>query len=177
MKDLFLNSKQPIVAGERTIPEKNLYRLSFRDEQGNMRECEVTASTMSLAVRGNNEPFELVKVERIYPSKARCQPLHFWCKEHDQQTKTAPVLLRKYMNMALDWMPYGGGYLAKPSHGYYLVRKKYDPEMKSNLWFAQYEAKEMFDRPVTTIDLQGFDSLEQAQAACEKHAQGYSSGV
>jgi hypothetical protein len=42
-----------------------IHRLSFRDEQGNMRECEVTASTMSLAVRGNNEPFELVKVERI----------------------------------------------------------------------------------------------------------------
>jgi hypothetical protein len=79
--------------------------------------------------------------------------------------------------MGLDWKPYGGGYLAKPSHGYYLVRQKYDPEMKSNLWFAQYEASEMLERLGTTIDLQGFDSFEKAQAACAKHAQGYSSGV
>ena len=76
--------------------------------------------------------------------------------------------------MDLDWQPYGGGNLAKPSHGYYLVYQGYDLEDGSNLWLAKYEALGIQKHPLTSLDLQRFASVEDAQAACEKHAQGFS---
>jgi hypothetical protein len=80
--------------------------------------------------------------------------------------------------MGLDWKSYGGGYLAKSSHGLYLVYRNFDPEVGSTRWFAKYETTEMFEQSTSrALDLQRFDSLEQAQAFCEKHAEGYSGEV
>ena len=76
--------------------------------------------------------------------------------------------------MALDWQPYGGAYLAKPKHGYYLVCQRHDPESALIRWVAQFEPSEVFDqRTVEALDLQRFGSFQQAQECCEKHAQGY----
>jgi hypothetical protein len=78
-------------------------------------------------------------------------------------------------HMALDWKPYGGGYLARnPSHGYYLVYQRSDLAGGSNLWLAKFEASGIQEHPRTTLDLQRFASVEEAKAACEKHAQGFS---
>ena len=41
--------------------------------------------------------------------------------------------------MGLAWQTYGSGHLAKSIHGYYLVYRTFDNEMKTNRWFAQYE--------------------------------------
>ena len=55
-----MKSKKPIVA-------ENRYRLTFRASCGTMHLREVTASSLSVAVSGNNDPSDLVKVERIHP--------------------------------------------------------------------------------------------------------------
>ena len=41
--------------------------------------------------------------------------------------------------MGLVWQAYGLGHLAKSIHGYYLVYRNFDNEMKGNRWFAKYE--------------------------------------
>ena len=41
--------------------------------------------------------------------------------------------------MGLAWQAYGLGHLAKSIHGYYLVYRNFDNEMKTNRWFATYE--------------------------------------
>jgi hypothetical protein len=41
--------------------------------------------------------------------------------------------------MKLAWQAYGLGHLAKSIHGYYLVYRNFDNEMKTNRWFAKYE--------------------------------------
>ena len=41
--------------------------------------------------------------------------------------------------MGLAWQAYGLGHLAKSIHGYYLVYRNFDNEMKTNRWFAKYE--------------------------------------
>ena len=77
------------------------------------------------------------------------------------------------VSMGLDWKGYGGGYLAKLGHGYYLVYQNYDPPLRSTRWFAKYETAEMFEQTaIRAFPLQSFGSLEQAQAYCEKHAEG-----
>jgi len=62
-----LKPKKAIVSGEVFVPVRNRYRLTFRDDDGKMYECEVTAASMSVAVSENSDPCELVKVERIDP--------------------------------------------------------------------------------------------------------------
>jgi hypothetical protein len=37
--------------------------------------------------------------------------------------------------MGLAWQAYGLGHLAKSIHGYYLVYRNFDNEMKTNRWF------------------------------------------
>jgi hypothetical protein len=69
--------------------------------------------------------------------------------------------------MGLAWQAYGLGHLTKSVHGYYLVYRNFDNEMKTNRWFAKYETGS--DRSVEQ-ELHGFDNLEEAQAFCEKHA-------
>jgi hypothetical protein len=51
----------------RKLPQLNQYRLTFSDEQGILHVDEVRASTMRLALLDNNQPFYLVKIERIDP--------------------------------------------------------------------------------------------------------------
>ena len=80
-------------------------------------------------------------------------------------------------NSDLNWQPYGGGYLAKPSHGYYLVHRMYDLEGTSNRWLAKYEGSGIQKHPRTRLDFQGFASVERAKIACENHAQGFPSPV
>jgi hypothetical protein len=64
------------------------------------------------------------------------------------------------------------GYLAKSTHGLYLAYQNLDLELKAVRWFAKYEGRsENFVKQGACIDFQFFDSLEDAQAFCEKHAQ------
>jgi hypothetical protein len=62
-----MSTKKPILPAESLIPEINHYRLTFRNQDGAISQCGVTAPTMRLAVQGNNDPCELVKIERIDP--------------------------------------------------------------------------------------------------------------
>jgi hypothetical protein len=64
------------------------------------------------------------------------------------------------------------GHLAKSVHGYYLVYRNFDNEMKTNRWCAKYETgSNRFAEQVSRIEFRGFDNLEEAQAFCEKNAQ------
>jgi hypothetical protein len=79
--------------------------------------------------------------------------------------------LKIWLIMGLAWQAYGLGHLAKSVHGYYLVYRNFDNEMKTNRWFAKYETgSDRFGEQVSRIEFQGFDSLEDAQAFCEKNA-------
>ena len=67
--------------------------------------------------------------------------------------------------MGLAWQAYGLGHLAKSVHGYYLVYRNFDNEMKTNRWFAKYETgSNRFAEQVSRIEFRGFDKLEEAQA-------------
>jgi hypothetical protein len=73
--------------------------------------------------------------------------------------------------MGLAWQACGVGHLAKSIHGYYLVYRNFDNEMKTNRWFAKYETgSDRFGEQVSRIEFQGFNSLEDAQAFCAKNA-------
>jgi hypothetical protein len=73
--------------------------------------------------------------------------------------------------MGLAWQACGVGHLAKSIHGYYLVYRHFDNEMKTNRWFAKYETgSDRFGEQVSRIEFQGFNSLEDAQAFCAKNA-------
>ena len=75
----------------------------------------------------------------------------------------------------MEWMQYGTGQLAKSNHGFYLAYQNLDLELKTVRWFAQYEGRsENVLKQGASIDSQFFDSLEDAQAFCEKHAQALS---
>jgi len=75
----------------------------------------------------------------------------------------------------LEWKRYGTGQLAKSNHGFYLAYQNLDLELKTVGWFAKYEGRsENFLKQGEWIDFQFFDSLEDAQAFCEKHAQALS---
>jgi hypothetical protein len=62
-----MKKTKAITASESLIPEMNQYRLTFRNRDGVLSQCGVTAPTIRLAVQGNNDPCDLVKVERIDP--------------------------------------------------------------------------------------------------------------
>jgi hypothetical protein len=63
------------------------------------------------------------------------------------------------------------GHLAKSIHGYYLVYRNFDNEMKTNGWFVKYDAgSDKFGEQVSRIDSGDSTSLEDAQAFCEKNA-------
>jgi len=73
--------------------------------------------------------------------------------------------------VGLAWQAHGLGHLAKSLHGYHLVYRNFDNEMKTTRWFAKYETGfETFGEQVSRIEFQGFDSLEDAEAFCEKNA-------
>ena len=73
--------------------------------------------------------------------------------------------------MGLAWQAYGLGHLAKSIHGYYVVYRNFDNEMKTNRWFAKYETgSDRLGEQASRIGFQGFDNLEDAQAFCEKNA-------
>lgn len=46
----------------------HLYRITVRDKDGRISHREVQAPSLHLAVEGQDEHFEIVKVERIHPS-------------------------------------------------------------------------------------------------------------
>jgi hypothetical protein len=72
--------------------------------------------------------------------------------------------------MELTWQSYGLGLLAKSIHGYYLVYRNFDSEMKTIRWFAEYETgSDRFGEQVSRTKFQRFDNLENAQAFCEKN--------
>jgi hypothetical protein len=49
--------------------------------------------------------------------------------------------------------------------------RNFDNELKTNRWFAKYEiGSDRFGEQVRRIKFQEFDSLEAAQAFCEKNA-------
>ena len=52
----------------------------------------------------------------------------------------------------------GLGHLAKSIHGYYLVYRNFDNEMKTNCWFVKYDAgSDKFGEQVSRIEFRGFD--------------------
>jgi hypothetical protein len=64
------------------------------------------------------------------------------------------------------------GLLAKSIHGFYLVYRNFDNQMKAIRWFAEYETgSDRFGEQVSRTEFQNFDNLEDAQAFCEKNAQ------
>jgi hypothetical protein len=72
----------------------------------------------------------------------------------------------------MEWKRYGAGQLAKSGHGFYLAYQNLDLELKTVRWFAKYEGRsENLLKQGECIDFQFFDSLEDAQAFCKKHAQ------
>jgi hypothetical protein len=72
----------------------------------------------------------------------------------------------------LEWKRYGTGQLAKSNQGFLSGVSKLGLELKTVRWFAKYEGRsEKFLKQGEWIDFQFFDSLEDAQAFCEKHAQ------
>ncbi len=80
--------------------------------------------------------------------------------------------------MDLVWRAYGPGHLAKTIHGYYLVYRNFDNERKTTRWFAKYEAGSYrCGEQLGRIECQGFDTLEEAQAFCEKNARDVEHGL
>ena len=78
--------------------------------------------------------------------------------------------------MALAWKPYGPGNFAKSIHGYYLTYQNFDIELGVVRWFASFEGRSDKSREeVNSINFHGFDSLQDAQAICETHAQAFES--
>jgi hypothetical protein len=70
-----------------------------------------------------------------------------------------------WLTMGLAWQAYELGHLAKSIHGYYLVYRNFDNEMKTNHWFTKYETGSgRFGEQVSQIQLPGFHSLEDAQS-------------
>jgi hypothetical protein len=74
-------------------------------------------------------------------------------------------------SMDLDLKSYNSGFLAKASHGCYLVYQKNDVEGNSKLWFAKYEAPGIREQPRTPFDFQRFANVEHAKVASQKHAE------
>jgi hypothetical protein len=78
----------------------------------------------------------------------------------------------------LSWQKYGLGLLAKSIHGFYLVYRNFDNEMKAIRWFAEYETgSDRFGEQVSRTEFQNFDNLEDAQAFCEQNAQDVEQGL
>ena len=60
---------------------------------------------------------------------------------------------------------------SREEHPVYYLYRNFDNEMKTNRWFAKYETgSDRFGEQVSRIEFQGFDSLEDALAFCEKNA-------
>jgi hypothetical protein len=73
--------------------------------------------------------------------------------------------------IGLTWQKFGLGLLARSVHGFYLVYRNFDNEMKVIRWFAEYETGSgRFGEQVSRTKFQKFDNLEDAQAFCEKNA-------
>jgi hypothetical protein len=67
VKFVLMNSDRLTVERGGMMPERNRYRLTFRDDHSRMHVCEVTASSMSIAESERKDPSELLKIERIDP--------------------------------------------------------------------------------------------------------------
>ena len=92
--------------------------------------------------------------------------LSYYCEPQDRIFK-----FKNMVNYGISLANIRSGHLAKSIHGYYLVYRNFDNEMKTNRWFAQYETgSDRFGQQVSRIEFQGFDSLEDAQAFCDKDA-------
>ena len=66
------------------------------------------------------------------------------------------------------WTPVKGGLHGKSQGGHYFIYKNLDLETGSNRWFGNYIK---FGEQESLIIFSGCDSLEDAQASCERHAQ------
>jgi hypothetical protein len=75
------------------------------------------------------------------------------------------------------WLPCAGKHtewgISRRIHGYYLVSRNFDNEIKTNRWFAKYETgSDRFGEQVAGLRLQGFDSLESTPTL--EHHSGFS---
>ena len=75
------------------------------------------------------------------------------------------MVYMKYMEII--WTPVKNGLLGKSKGGHYFIYKNFDPEARSSRWFGNYNK---FGEHRGLIIFSGFDSLEDAQAFCEKNA-------
>jgi hypothetical protein len=72
------------------------------------------------------------------------------------------------INMEIIWTSVKGGLLGKSRDGHYFIYKNLDLEAGSNRWCGNYNK---FGAQESLIIFSGFDSLEDAQTMCERHAQ------
>ena len=72
------------------------------------------------------------------------------------------------LDVEIIWTPVKGGLLGKSQGGHYFIYKNLDLETGSNRWFGNYIK---FGGQESLIIFSGCDSLEDAQASCERHAQ------
>jgi hypothetical protein len=72
----------------------------------------------------------------------------------------------------MEWSPYRHGDIAKSNHGYYFIYKRFIHEKKAYRWFTEYEDEtDAFGKRGHPIgNLHGYESVEEAKAACEKSA-------
>ena len=70
--------------------------------------------------------------------------------------------------VAIIWTSVKGGLHGKSQGGHYFIYKNLDLETGSNRWFGNYIK---FGEQESLIIFSGCDSLEDAQASCERHAQ------
>jgi hypothetical protein len=69
--------------------------------------------------------------------------------------------------MDVIWTQVNGGLLGKSQGGHYFIYKNLDLETGSNRWFGNYIK---FRGQESLKIFSGCDSLEDAQASCERHA-------
>jgi hypothetical protein len=78
------------------------------------------------------------------------------------------------VNMEFIWTPVKGGLLGKSQGGHYFIYKNLDLETGLNRWFGSYNK---FGGQESLIIFSGVDSLENAQTACERHAENTGQAV
>ena len=79
-------------------------------------------------------------------------------------------------NLELSWKPWGSGHLAKSPKGYYLAYLNTDPEVRAVRWYVRFEpqTQDLLTQEKWALS-RFFDSLNDAQRFCEKHAEALES--
>jgi hypothetical protein len=91
----------------------------------------------------------------------------FWANENSPLLVFMEIMI--YMHyVVIIWTAVTGGLLGKSQDGHYFIYKNLDLETGSNRWFGNYIK---FGEQESLTIFSGWDSLEDAKASCERHAQ------